>query len=44
VVVDGNFITAKSMFYSLEFGLAIHSYFHGNASKEKLMLACQGEK
>lgn len=44
VVVDSNFITAKSMFYSIEFGLAIHEYFHGTDSKEKLRLACQGEK
>lgn len=44
VVVDGKFITGKSMFYSIEFGLAIHGYFHGEASKEALRLACQGEK
>ena len=43
VVVDGNFITAKSMYYSIEFGLAIHEYFHGPVSKEKLRKACQGE-
>ena len=44
VVVDGNFITAKSMWYSLEFGLAIHEYFHGKESAERLKLSCQGEK
>lgn len=44
VVRDGNFITAKSMWYSLEFGLAIHEYFHGEESKKALMKACQGEK
>lgn len=44
VVVDGLFITAKSMYYSLEFGLAIHGYFYGEEAKEALRLACQGEK
>ena len=44
VVTDGKFITAKSMFYSIDFGLAIHEYFHGKESAMKLKLACQGEK
>lgn len=44
VVVDGNFITAKSMFYSLEFGLKIYEYFHGSSEALKLKSACQGEK
>lgn len=43
VVRDGNFITAKSMFYSIEFGLTIHEYFHGKESRDALCLACQGE-
>ena len=43
VVVDGNFITAKSMYYSIEFGLAIHQYFHGEESKKKLEKSLQGE-
>lgn len=43
VVVDKNVITAKSMFYSLDFGLAIHEYFHGKDSKEALKKHCQGE-
>lgn len=44
VVRDDNIITAKSMWYSLDFGLAIHEYFHGEESKKALMRACQGEK
>lgn len=44
VVRDGNFITAKSMYYSIEFGLAIHEYFHGHESMEALRKACMGEK
>lgn len=44
VVVDGNFITAKSMYYSIEFGLEIYGYFHGSDAKEALRKACQGEK
>ena len=43
VVRDDNIITAKSMWYSLEFGLAIHEYFHGKESRDKLQKACQGE-
>lgn len=44
VVVDGKFITAKSMYYSIEFGLTIYGYFHGEANKEALRKACMGEK
>lgn len=44
VVVDGKFITAKSMYYSIEFGLAIYEFFHGYEKKEALRKACQGEK
>ena len=44
VVVDGKFITAKSMYYSIEFGLTIYGYFHGEDKKEALRKACQGEK
>lgn len=43
VVVDGKFITAKSMYYSIEFGLKIHEYFHGKESAEKLKKSCMGE-
>lgn len=43
VVRDGDFITAKSMYYSIEFGLAIHEYFHGTDSRDKLEISLQGE-
>lgn len=43
VVRDGDFITAKSMYYSIEFGLAIHEYFHGENSRDKLERSLQGE-
>lgn len=44
VVQDGKIITAKSMYYSLEFGIKIHEYFHGEESASKLRLSCQGER
>lgn len=44
VVIDGKFITGKSMFYSIEFGLAIYKYFNGEEAETKLRKACQGEK
>ena len=44
VVRDSNYITAKSMYYSIEFGLKIHEYFHGTESMEKLRRSCMGEK
>ena len=43
VVEDGNFITAKAMYYSIEFGLKIHAHFHGEASKIQLEKSCKGE-
>ena len=43
VVRDGDFITAKSMYFSIEFGLAIHEYFYGENSRDKLELSLQGE-
>lgn len=43
VVRVDNFISAKSMYYSIPFGLAIHEYFHGEKSKKQLEKACQGE-
>ena len=43
VVRDGDFITSKSMYYSQEFGIAIHAYYHGEESAFKLRRACQGE-
>ena len=36
VVVTDNYITAKSMYYSIEFGLAIVKYLTGNDIREKL--------
>ena len=44
VVRDGNIITAKSMYYSIEFGLAIYEYFHGREAREILEKSLQGEK
>lgn len=43
VCATENFITAKSMYYSFEFGLAIYNYFYNDGSKEKLKLSCMGE-
>ena len=43
VVVSDNFITAKSMYYSIKFGLSIHEYFHGVESKNKLEQSLKGE-
>ncbi len=44
VVRDGNFITAKSMYYSIAFGLEIDEYFNGKDHRENLEKACKGEK
>ncbi len=43
VVVDGPFITAKSMYFSIDFALAIHSYYHGTNSRDALKKSLQGE-
>ena len=43
VVVDGNFITAKSMYYSLEFGFSIYEYFFGKEKTVNLRKSCMGE-
>ena len=43
VVRDSDFITAKSMYYSIKFGLSIHEYFHGVESKNKLEQSLKGE-
>jgi hypothetical protein len=32
------------MYYSIEFGLTIYGYFHGDIEKEALRKACMGEK
>lgn len=42
VVRDGNFITAKSMYYSFDFGIEIFRYFHSEAEAQQLIKACQG--
>lgn len=44
VVRDGRFITAKSMWYSHEFGLEIDEYFNGKEHRDNLEKACKGEK
>lgn len=44
VVRDGNIITAKSMYYSIEFGLAIYEYFHGREAAKQLETSLIGEK
>lgn len=43
VVVSDNFITAKSMYYSIQFGLAIDKYFLGETHANELELSLQGE-
>ena len=43
VVRDGNFITAKSMYYSIEFGLEITKFFKGEAFAEEVRKGLQGE-
>ncbi|MGN1295302.1 MAG: DJ-1/PfpI family protein [Bacilli bacterium] len=43
VITDGNFICAKSMYYSIKFGLAIYSYYYGEEKTKKLKLSLQGE-
>ena len=44
VVVDQNFITAKSMYYSIDFALAIHEYFHGDEAKKILERSLKGNR
>lgn len=44
VVRSDNFITAKSMYYSIQFGLEIHEYFHGKESRNALEKSCMGER
>ena len=43
VVRDANFITAKSMYYSIAFGLEIDEYFNGLEHRNNLEKACKGE-
>jgi len=44
VVRTDNIITAKSMYYSIEFGLEIVKYFYGSSYTKKLRNALMGEK
>lgn len=43
VVIDGNFISAKSMYYSIDFGLEIYKYFHGEEKKLALEKSLKAE-
>lgn len=43
VVVSGNFITAKAMGYSIDFGLAIVEYLLGKDKREKVRKSAYGE-
>ena len=43
VVVEEQFITAKSMFYSIAFGLEIYRYFHSEEETIKLKDSLKGE-
>ncbi|MDD3171383.1 MAG: DJ-1/PfpI family protein [Bacilli bacterium] len=44
VVVSGKFITAKSMAYSIDFGLTIVEYLQGREQMKKIQKAIFGEK
>lgn len=43
VEIDGNFITARSMAYSIPFGLAIVEKLLGKEVKEKVLIGLKGE-
>lgn len=43
IVTDGNFITAKSMYYSIDLGLEIISYYYGDKRREKIFSSLKGE-
>ena len=43
VCKDGNFITAKSMYYSIEFALEILEFFYGKEKRNKVELSLKGE-
>ncbi len=43
VVEDGLFITAKSMFYSVDLGLKIVEHFYGEEERNRLMKSLKGE-
>lgn len=42
-VSDGNFITGKSMYYSIEFALLVIETLYDKNEKEQLLLSLQGE-
>ena len=44
IVRDGNFITGRSMYYSIPMGLAIIEFFYGKDEKEKLEESLQARK
>ncbi len=44
VVISDNFITAKSMYYSIDFGLAIFNYTHSKEETEILLNSLKGNK
>lgn len=43
VVEDGTFITAKSMYYSVDLGLQIVEHFYGKDERNRLLKSLQGE-
>ena len=43
VVVTKKFITAKSMYYSIDFALAILEYLYGKEYSKKIELSLKGE-
>ena len=43
VEVDGNFITARSMMYSVKFALAIIEKLLGTEAKEKVLIGLMGQ-
>jgi 4-methyl-5(b-hydroxyethyl)-thiazole monophosphate biosynthesis len=44
VVEDGNFITGKSMYYSIEFALKVIEHFYGENEARALEASLKGEK
>lgn len=43
VVRDDKFVTAKSMYYSIDFALEIISFLHGKEKAEEVKRSCKGE-
>lgn len=44
VIRDDRFVTAKSMYYSIEFGLSILAFLYGEEKTEKIRLRLMGEE